>query len=95
MNQDEIGLIADHMGHHLNVHLGIYRQQCNILERSKVARVLVAMENGKLQKSRQELKLDGAVALVGDEAVEDEGKSIISPHNSIVLYMFVANSKHV
>ena len=46
MTDSELKLVADHMGHNLNVHTDVYRLQSSLLEKTKVARVLIAMENG-------------------------------------------------
>ena len=46
MNQSELQLLADHMGHNLAIHTDHYRLQTSLLEKSKVARLLMAVENG-------------------------------------------------
>ncbi|XP_060552738.1 uncharacterized protein LOC132714024 [Ruditapes philippinarum] len=48
MTEAELKMVADHMGHSLNVHTDIYRLQSCLLEKTKVARVLIAMENGNI-----------------------------------------------
>ena len=50
MTGDELKMVADHMGHSVAVHTDVYRMQSSLLERTKVARALVALENGKLGK---------------------------------------------
>ena len=50
MTGNELQMIADHMGHSVAVHTDIYRMQSSMLERTKVARALVALENGQLGK---------------------------------------------
>ena len=50
MTEAELKMIADHMGHNLNVHTDVYRLQNSLLEKTKVARVLIAMENGQMSK---------------------------------------------
>ena len=52
MTDSELKLVADHMGHNLNVHTDVYRLQSSLLEKTKVARVLIAMENGCVDKFR-------------------------------------------
>ncbi|KAJ8302560.1 hypothetical protein KUTeg_018956 [Tegillarca granosa] len=52
MNKDELQLLADHMGHSLEIHTNIYKLQTSVLERTKVARLLLAMEKGNLNKLR-------------------------------------------
>ena len=51
MTQDELKQVTDHMGHSLAIHTDVYRLQTSVLERTKVARALVALEEGKLTKS--------------------------------------------
>ena len=48
MSPDELKLVANHMGHSVTIHTNIYKLQSSVLERTKVARALVALENGKL-----------------------------------------------
>ena len=56
-------MVADNMGHSINIHTGVYRLQSSILEKTKVARVLIAMENGNISKYQgqnlQEILVDG------------------------------------
>ncbi|XP_060570745.1 uncharacterized protein LOC132729023 [Ruditapes philippinarum] len=48
MSGDELRMVADHMGHSVQIHTDIYKLQSSVLERTKVARALVAIENGTL-----------------------------------------------
>jgi len=48
MSGDELKLVADHMGHSVQIHTDIYRLQSSVLERTKVAKALVAIERGNL-----------------------------------------------
>ena len=50
MTGNELQMIADHMGHSVAIHTDVYRMQSSMLERTKVARALVALENGQLGK---------------------------------------------
>ena len=50
MKGNELQMIADHMGHSVSIHTDVYRLQSSMLERTKVARALVALENGQLGK---------------------------------------------
>ena len=63
MNDSELKMLADHMGHNINIHTDVYRLQSSIIERAKVASVLIAMENGNINKFRgrrlQEITVDG------------------------------------
>ena len=50
MSPGDLKFVADHMGHDLNIHSNIYSLQTSLVERAKVARVLVAVDNGNLHK---------------------------------------------
>ena len=50
MTGDELKMVADHMGHSVTVHTDVYRLQTSVLEKTKVARALIALENGNLGK---------------------------------------------
>ena len=50
MTGNELQMIADHMSHSAAMHTDIYRMQSSMLERTKVARALIALENGELGK---------------------------------------------
>ena len=50
MTGEELKMVADHMGHSVAVHTDVYRLQSSLLEKTKVARALVALENGQLSK---------------------------------------------
>lgn len=52
MSGDELQLVADHMGHSLAMHTDVYRLQNSVLERTKVARVLLGLENGNMGQFR-------------------------------------------
>lgn len=47
MTTSELRMVADHMGHNLDIHTQIYKLQTSVIEKSKVARILIAMENGQ------------------------------------------------
>lgn len=49
MSGEELKLIADHMGHSVAIHTDIYRLQSSVLERTKVAKALVVLEEGRLK----------------------------------------------
>lgn len=65
MSGAELKMVADHMGHNVNIHTDVYRLQSSIIEKTKVARVLMAMENGKISKYQgqnlQDISLEGNV----------------------------------
>lgn len=50
MNQSELQMIADHLGHDLHIHTNVYRLQSNLVERSKVAKILHAVDSGAVSK---------------------------------------------
>ena len=50
MAPSELRMIADHMGRSVNIHTDVYRLQSSVLERRKVARILLAAENGTLNR---------------------------------------------
>ena len=45
MTDDELKMLADHMGHNINIHTDIYRLQTSLVEKTKVAKLLLASEN--------------------------------------------------
>ena len=42
-------MVADHLGHSLNIHTTVYKLQQNVIERSKVARILTLLESGSVE----------------------------------------------
>lgn len=68
MTSDELKLVADHMGHSVAIHTDIYKLQSSVLERTKVARALVALENGTLKKfggqCLESISLDGMLNFI-------------------------------
>ena len=50
MTGDELKMVADHMGHSVAIHTDVYRLQSSLLEKTKVARALIAAENGLMGK---------------------------------------------
>lgn len=65
MTGDELKLVADHMGHSVAIHTDIYKLQSSLLERTKVARALIALESGQMGKfkgqSLDSISLEGKV----------------------------------
>lgn len=47
-------MVADHMGHSVNIHTSVYKLQQNLIERSKVAKILSALEDGDLNVKQVE-----------------------------------------
>ena len=50
MNREELRMVADHLGHNIDIHTDVYHLQSSLLEKTKVAKVLIAMENGAIGK---------------------------------------------
>lgn len=46
MTGAELNLLTNHMGHDHKIHADWYKVQSSILERTKVARIVVAVDNG-------------------------------------------------
>jgi len=55
-------MLADHMGHDLNIHTNIYRLQTSLIERAKVARILVATHSGTIHKFQEPRDLNSISA---------------------------------
>ena len=62
MREHYLKRISDHLGHNYSIHADVYCLQSCPLERTKVARILLAVENGHVQslrgKSLGEIKTD-------------------------------------
>ena len=58
MTNEELKMVAEHMGHSVNVHTDIYRVQQNLIERSKMAMVLSAAEAGTLHNFTERQQLE-------------------------------------
>lgn len=78
MNHSELEMVADHMGHSVNIHTSVYKLQQNLIERSKVAMVLSAIEAGSLERHHNPLSLEAV-------NMSDMGKSIevLVPRNFV------------
>lgn len=50
MSASELSLLTKHMGHDLNIHVDHYSLPTNLPERSKVSRVLSAVNDGHIAK---------------------------------------------
>ena len=50
MKSSELRMVAEHMGHNINIHTDIYRLQTYLLEKTKLVRVLIALENDTVGK---------------------------------------------
>ena len=52
MTEHELKLMSEHLGHDLEVNMDVYRLQTSTLEKTKVARLLVAVDSGMAHKFR-------------------------------------------
>lgn len=52
MTESELATVADHLGHDVKIHTDVYRLQSSLLEKTKVAKVLIALDNGGIAKLR-------------------------------------------
>lgn len=74
MSETETRLLAQHMGHDFNIHVSHYAMQTNLLERAKVAKVLVAIETGNLSKPTGGCQLEELPHVSDTHLLETEGK---------------------
>ena len=74
MTDAELKMVAEHLGHNVNIHMDIYRQQTTMIERTKVARILVAVENGCI----------GAFQGRKFESIDINGKNVLMRHFQIL-----------
>ena len=82
MNPAELKMVAEHMGHSVAVHTDIYRLQTSVLEKTKVSRALIALENGQLSKFAGRNLTDCEIDDLPLPLVEDEDE--ISPEPDII-----------
>ena len=61
MNGGDLKMIADHLGHNLNIHTDIYCLQSSLLERTKVAQLLLAIQNGCVPDFRSKLLSESSI----------------------------------
>ena len=50
MQTNEVRMLADHMGHDLNIHTNVYSLPSTIIEKAKVANILYSVATGNLKK---------------------------------------------
>lgn len=74
MTSAEVTLLAKHMGHDLNIHVDHYALQLDVLERTKVAKVLTAAYIGNMSKLPELTELKEVT--VKEEMVIDKGKQV-------------------
>lgn len=73
LSADEMKLLAKHMGHDLNIHVDHYELQTDLLERTKVAKLLTAVYHGKLGKQPTKTQLSSIS--IDDAMIIDEGEA--------------------
>lgn len=68
MNDAELEMIADYMGHSVKIHTTVYKLQQNLIARSKVSAVLTLLENGKINelKRKEPVSLESVDIDVGE-----------------------------
>ena len=52
LKEEELDLLARHLGHDIRVHRDFYRLHDETLELSKVSKLLVAVEQGKIHENK-------------------------------------------
>ena len=50
LDKEELEWVADHLGHNIEIHREFYRLQENVLEMSKVSKLLMTIESGSVHK---------------------------------------------
>ena len=62
----ELKMVVDHMGHNLDIHTNIYKLQSSVI--GKFARVLIALENGMVNrwkgKRLGDINIEGVIYLL-------------------------------
>lgn len=72
LQENELDILASHMGHDLFVHREYYRLPQNILETAKVTKMLLRMENGDLQQLKGKTLDDIDASVDGGISSEEE-----------------------
>ena len=65
MTESELTWVTNHLGHTKDIHKGWYRQEDSTIELTKIAKVLVAIDNGD-SRDVQNKKIDTLIAGVND-----------------------------
>lgn len=50
LSRAELDWVCDHMGHNVNVHKSHYRSRSDVLERLEIAKILMIMDHGVVNK---------------------------------------------
>jgi len=74
-------MMGNHLGHSMNMHTLVCKLQSNLIERTKVATILMAIENGGITKTAEAKQLDQIEAPVN-------GKLIYPQHCSYDAYFY-------
>lgn len=72
MNDSEARVLAQHMGHDYNIHVKHYAIQTSLLERSKVAKVLCAINKGALSAPGTKTELSSLITKDSDVFDDDQ-----------------------
>ena len=68
MTESELTWVTNHLGHTKDIHKGWYRQEDSTIELTKIAKVLVAIDNGD-SRDVQNKKIDTLIADVNDSCM--------------------------
>ena len=68
MTESELTWVTNHLGHAKDIHKGWYRQEDSTIELTKIAKVLVAIDNGD-SRDVQNKKIDTLIAGVNDSCM--------------------------
>lgn len=68
MTESELTWVTNHLGHTKDIHKGWYRQEDSTIELTKIAKVLVAIDNGD-SRNVQNKKIDTLIAGVNDSCM--------------------------
>lgn len=68
MTESELTWVTNHLGHTKDIHKGWYRQEDSTIELTKIAKVLVAIDNGD-SRDVQNKKIDTLIAGVNDSCM--------------------------
>ena len=68
MTESELTWVTNHLGHTKDIHKGWYRQEDSTIELTKIAKVLIAIDNGD-SRDVQNKKIDTLMASVNDSCM--------------------------
>ena len=68
MTESELTWVTNHLGHTKDIQKGWYRQEDSTIELTKIAKVLVAIDNGD-SRDVQNKKIDTLIAGVNDSCM--------------------------